>query len=48
MKLNPLDIEIVPPFNNYPFKKVIAKKNLPIKNEDNKNDIIKINIEKEK
>ena len=48
MKLNPLDIEIVPPFNNYPFQKIVAKKNLPVKNEDNKEDILKINKEKEK
>ena len=31
MKLNPLEIEIVPPYNNYPFEKLVEKKILPIK-----------------
>ena len=48
MKLNPLDIEIVPSFHNYRFQKIVAKKKIPVKNEDNKDDIIKINKEKEK
>lgn len=34
MKLNPLEIEIVPPYNYYPFDKIVEKKILPIKIDD--------------
>ena len=42
--LNPLDIEIVPPFKDYPLEKISTKKILPKKIEDN-NDIENIPIE---
>ncbi len=48
IKLNPLDIDIIPPFNNYPIQKIFSKKIIPIKNEDNKEENLKINNEKEK
>jgi hypothetical protein len=38
MKLNPLEIEIVPPYNNYPFEKIVEKKILPIKIDDIKSE----------
>ena len=38
MKLNPLEIEIVPPYNNYPFEKITEKKILPIKIDDIKSE----------
>ena len=34
MKLNPLEIEIVPPYNYYPFDKIVEKKILPIMIDD--------------
>ena len=46
MKLNPLDIEIIPPYNNYPFQKIFAKKVIPNKTEDNKDENLKIDKEK--
>ena len=48
IKLNPLEIDIIPPFNNFPLQKIFAKKHLPVKNEDIKDNILKINNEKEK
>ena len=48
MKLNPLDIEIVPPFKNYPLQRIFAKKIIPVKKDENKNDNLNINNEKDK
>ena len=49
IKLNPLDIEIIPPYNNYPLQKVFPKIIIPDKKEENKDDDnLKINKEKEK
>ena len=42
MKLNPLDIEVVPPYDKYPLQKIIAKKEVPEKKDEN------LNIDKEK
>ena len=38
MKFNPLDIEIVPPHNNYPFQKIISKKIAPLRIDDVKSE----------
>jgi len=38
MKLNPLEIEIVPPYNKYPFEKIVEKKSEPIKIDDIKSE----------
>ena len=49
IKLNPLDIEIIPPYNNYPLQKVFPKIIIPDKKGENKDDDnLKINKEKEK
>ena len=49
IKLNPLDIEIIPPYNNYPLQKVFPKIIIPDKKDENKDDDnLKINKEKEK
>ena len=48
MKLNPLDIEIVPPLNNYPLQRIFAKKVIPVKKDENKNENLNINNEKDK
>ena len=48
MKLNPLDIEIVPPPNNYPLQRIFAKKVIPVKKDENKNENLNINNEKDK
>ena len=45
MVLNPLELEIVPPFNNYPLQKTFAKKVIPEKKDE---EVININKEKEK
>ncbi len=47
IEINPLDIEIIPPFNNYPFKKIEGKEEIPII-ENNKDKNLSINNEKQK
>ena len=42
ISLNPQDIEIIPPYNNYPLQKELPIKNVP---EENKDDILKIDKE---
>ena len=47
IEINPLDIEIIPPSNNYPFKKIEGKEEIPII-DNNKDDNLNINNEKQK
>ena len=44
ISLNPQDIEVIPPYNNYPLQKELPKNNAP---EENKDDNLKIDKEKE-
>ena len=51
IKLDPLNIEIIPPYNDFPVEKIKTIKNIPIKIEENENekkDVINIKVEDNK